>query len=128
MTDPQERGINRSGQTFNTPERCRFRTLVVPRTFGEFEGQIEHWMAGCVVTTSIRDERGLPLHREHSLMAGNTSLQGIWNVISHHAGTPVRIEAVYNRRTSAEGFHVRGITFHLRTRVVTVTEEEPSIP
>ena len=90
MSDPDERLLQRGASNQSIPRRCRQRTFNIPRNYEDLENSVAQWMAGCVVTNSIQDDRGIPMNRHQSLVYGNpTLIRDVWNRIVGREGTVV---------------------------------------
>lgn len=121
MADTEERGTHRSGRPLRIRSGCTRRRIRVPASYQELEDTVMQWMAGCVVTRSLTDERGLPLNRHVSLVRGNTSLGELWTRIAHLRGRMVTVHATYVRRNADHGYHVDEVRFDIpgpRARVI----------
>lgn len=129
MSEEQERAVQRSASHNSVARRCRQRLFAIPQSYLAFENAIAQWQARCVVTDSIRDERGLPMNRHESLVHGNPTLIAVWNRIHGRDGN-----VLISARHISNGHRTQEIYFDIVRRVIPQIEEpddfdiEPILP
>ena len=113
-----ERATRRPTSSPSIPRRCRQKSFTIPGTYEEFENAVTEWMAGCVVTNSIRDDTGTAMNRHEFLVHGNPTLIQVWNRIRERQGD-VLIDATH----ISNGHRTQEISFSDANRRIPIIEE-----